>query len=99
MNCTHCNDSGYEPNDTGESAFDGDPCVACRSDAEAYQFATGALIPPELAWQEGLSAGTIRTINTLMRAEAELKKCLFVFSDKRILEDIDDLLKWLGVRK
>jgi len=25
-NCPHCGGSGCEPNDTGESAFDGDPC-------------------------------------------------------------------------
>jgi hypothetical protein len=68
-------------------------------DPNTPKFAMGALAPPELAWQEGLTAGMIATINTLLRAEAELKKCLFVFSDKRILTDIDELLKWLGVRK
>lgn len=30
VNCSHCNDSGYEPNDTGEACFDGDPCSVCR---------------------------------------------------------------------
>ena len=29
--CEHCGGSGYEPNDTGETAFDGDPCTKCRS--------------------------------------------------------------------
>ena len=28
--CEHCGGSGYEPNDTGETAFDGDPCTKCR---------------------------------------------------------------------
>jgi hypothetical protein len=28
--CEHCKDTGYEPNDTDEAAFDGDPCTVCR---------------------------------------------------------------------
>jgi len=35
--CPTCGGTGYEPNDTGESVFDGDPCSTCRpaSDGEA----------------------------------------------------------------
>jgi hypothetical protein len=32
--CAHCNGSGCEPNDTGNSVFDGDPCTACRSETD-----------------------------------------------------------------
>ena len=33
--CRRCKGSGNEPNDTGESAFDGDPCTDCRSEVGA----------------------------------------------------------------
>jgi hypothetical protein len=95
MNCTHCNDTGYEPNDTGESAFDGDPCVACRPDPP---MALGALIPPELAWQEGQTAGYIASVNLLLQIQSELKiKTPNILAN--LIQEIDNHLQWLGVRK
>lgn len=61
------------------------------------KFAMGALIPPGLEWQMGQTAGFITLANMLMRAEKELQE--FLSTDENLLKDIDETLKWVGVRK
>jgi hypothetical protein len=61
------------------------------------KFAMGALVPPGLEWQMGQTAGFISIANMLMRAETELKG--LDSADESLLRDIDETLKWTGIRK
>ena len=81
------------------SCYGGNPVLDEGDTAEkAFKMPPlGALLPPELSWQEGQTAGYIASINLLLRLEAHLSKSLSCV-DTDFAEEIDETLQWLKVK-
>lgn len=62
-----------------------------------YKF--GAMLPPDLAWQEDKTAGEIASINLISRLEARLKEIKDPSQDDLdLMKAIHAHLAWYGVR-
>ena len=96
--CDNCLDSGYEPNDTGEPAFNGDPCTVCRSSGSTFKMPPrGAMRPPEFAWQEGKTADFIASVSLLIEAKDLLSESCHD-DNWDLIKKINDHLIYLGVK-
>lgn len=76
------------------SCYDGNPIV----DDAPQEFAMGANMPPEIAWQEDRTVGEIALILCLLRCDEELRQ-VPVLEDKELRSEIDAVLRMYDIDK